>query len=626
MITVSGGGISRTVSVSQAAGYLITYNANGGTGAPGNQIKTHGIDLTLSSTKPERVGYTFLGWSTNNIATTATYREGGLYTANAQALLFAVWKLGPDENTSFANALTISLNTPMSVNIRTAYEKRYYSFTAPTTGSYIFESSNNTGDPYGWLYSSTQALITSNDDISITNRNFRITSNLIANQRYYIVGGCFSNGTGNYTLKVTAPATYIISYNANGGTGAPPTPTPKTQGISATLSQVAPTRAGFTFLGWSEDRNATAATYRAGDPFTKDATVTLYAVWASNNGTSFSTATQIFTNNPAAVTISTSSEKRYFYFIPPATGSYTFESFNNTGDPYGWLYNERQTLITQNDDIDGATNRNFRITDTLTGGEKYYIVGGCFGVGTGNYSIRVNPAGPAYTATVNNRFDAGYSVFHRETSTQSANMLNNYMAGVADRYMSLFGLKITYSSASGFTSMADSCKGNVNELTIGNLCSHRAGDVDHCSRDEICKDFSNKVTAGNNTTNVLWTGHRVTSYSTANQYQENRSMSNDTSILMLELSLTTTRLIDSQGILMHELNHQYGGKDHYHELRDRNDPYSCKFRSICSECQQPGYRPTSCVMYDSRINITNANVICEGCKNDILSHLNNHHR
>ena len=34
--------------------YTISYNANGGTGAPGNQTKTYGVDLTLSSTKPTR--------------------------------------------------------------------------------------------------------------------------------------------------------------------------------------------------------------------------------------------------------------------------------------------------------------------------------------------------------------------------------------------------------------------------------------------------------------------------------------------------------------------------------------------------------------------------------------------
>ena len=39
--------------------YQVVYNANGGSGAPGAQTKTHGVNLTLSTTKPTRTGYTF---------------------------------------------------------------------------------------------------------------------------------------------------------------------------------------------------------------------------------------------------------------------------------------------------------------------------------------------------------------------------------------------------------------------------------------------------------------------------------------------------------------------------------------------------------------------------------------
>ena len=43
--------------------FKISYNANGGSGAPSSQTKYYGIDLTLSSTKPTKTGYTFKGWS-----------------------------------------------------------------------------------------------------------------------------------------------------------------------------------------------------------------------------------------------------------------------------------------------------------------------------------------------------------------------------------------------------------------------------------------------------------------------------------------------------------------------------------------------------------------------------------
>jgi len=72
--------------------YNITYNANGGSGAPASQTKTYGQTLTLSSTKPTRSGYTFLGWSTSSTATKATYSAGGSFTTNANTTLYAVWQ------------------------------------------------------------------------------------------------------------------------------------------------------------------------------------------------------------------------------------------------------------------------------------------------------------------------------------------------------------------------------------------------------------------------------------------------------------------------------------------------------------------------------------------------------
>lgn len=73
--------------------YTISYNANGGTGTPGNQTKTYGVALTLSSTIPTRTNYTFLGWGTAASATTATYVPGSQYSDNRDITLYAVWKL-----------------------------------------------------------------------------------------------------------------------------------------------------------------------------------------------------------------------------------------------------------------------------------------------------------------------------------------------------------------------------------------------------------------------------------------------------------------------------------------------------------------------------------------------------
>ena len=73
--------------------YTVSYNANGGSGAPASQTKTTNNNLTLSSVKPTRVGYTFRGWGTSSSATTATYQPGGTYSDNKSITLYAVWKI-----------------------------------------------------------------------------------------------------------------------------------------------------------------------------------------------------------------------------------------------------------------------------------------------------------------------------------------------------------------------------------------------------------------------------------------------------------------------------------------------------------------------------------------------------
>ena len=80
-------------AVWKANTYTVSYNANGGSGAPGNQTKTYGQTLTLSSTKPTRTNYNFKGWGTSASATTVSYASGASYTTNAAITLYAVWEL-----------------------------------------------------------------------------------------------------------------------------------------------------------------------------------------------------------------------------------------------------------------------------------------------------------------------------------------------------------------------------------------------------------------------------------------------------------------------------------------------------------------------------------------------------
>ena len=88
--------------------HTVTYNANGGTGAPGNQTKNQGVTLTLSSTKPTRTGYTFKYW---NASIGGTYNPGGSYTHDQDGgtvTMTAYWK---DETAPSCSTFTATPNS-----------------------------------------------------------------------------------------------------------------------------------------------------------------------------------------------------------------------------------------------------------------------------------------------------------------------------------------------------------------------------------------------------------------------------------------------------------------------------------------------------------------------------------
>lgn len=223
--------------------YTVSYDANGGSGAPSSQTKRYFSDLTLSSTKPTRMGYTFLGWGVSANTSYVTYFAGGKYMDNASTTLYAVWQ-GRTYTVSYnANGGT---GAPAS-QIKTYGQTLTLSSKVPTRSGYEF---------VGW------ATISS------------------ATSASYSPGGSFTRNSSVtlYAVWEKIPDTYTVRYNANGGSGAPASQT-KTEGVSLKLSSTKPTRDGYTFVGWGTSSSATSASYYAGGTYSKDASITLYAVW-----------------------------------------------------------------------------------------------------------------------------------------------------------------------------------------------------------------------------------------------------------------------------------------------------------------------------------------------------------
>lgn len=80
--------------------YTITYNANGGLCAPSTQTFYYGCNLKLTTRRPTRSGYKFLGWGTSSSSTSASYAKGASYdsTLGSNSTLYAVWQKNPAQN------------------------------------------------------------------------------------------------------------------------------------------------------------------------------------------------------------------------------------------------------------------------------------------------------------------------------------------------------------------------------------------------------------------------------------------------------------------------------------------------------------------------------------------------
>ena len=236
--TLQGGKVSFKVT---DLTYNISYNANGGSGAPSSQTKYYDKWLTLSSQKPIRTGYTFKGWSTSSTATKASYQPGDNYTSNSDATLYAVW-----ERTQY----NISYNANGGSGAPSAQSKYHGSTLTlrsakPTRTGYIFK---------GWSTSST------------------------ATKASYQPGDNYTSNSNVTLYAVWEKIQYNISYDANGGSGAPSDQS-KYYDSTITLRSGKPTREGYIFKGWSTRSTALSADYQPGASYSSNSNLMLYAVW-----------------------------------------------------------------------------------------------------------------------------------------------------------------------------------------------------------------------------------------------------------------------------------------------------------------------------------------------------------
>ena len=141
--------------------------------------------------------------------------------------------------------------------------------------------------------------------------------------------------SGNRTMFARwAPVgTFIVSFNANGGTGTVPAVTAN-QGQGVTLPNAAGlSKDGHAFAGWNRRPDGTGTKYAAGSTFTPPGDITLYARWVPAYTVSFNANMGIGTV-PALAVPRGSSE-----MLPGGTGlsraRYAFDGWNERPDGMG---------------------------------------------------------------------------------------------------------------------------------------------------------------------------------------------------------------------------------------------------------------------------------------------------
>jgi len=316
--SITVGGSSSTTT------YRVSYDANGGSGAPDAQTKQAGTALTLSDTRPTRGGYDFQGWGTSATDVTVKYAPGASYTADADLKLYAIWKpvtyrinYNPNGGTGAPDAgskqygqnYTISTVKPMKDNCD------FVGWSVEKDGAVVYQP----GDTYTDNASITLYAKWSTQTVEIRYRmnggtgsvdsykaeigsTATVTTYIPEREGYDFLGWSRDKDateaeiTGGETFTVPKKVvtlyaiwklkTYKVKFNTNGGEGTFKTLT-KNHGEGLVLYATEPTWASHRFLGWSEDKNATVATYLPGDTYTDNKATTLYAIWIEQYSITF---------------------------------------------------------------------------------------------------------------------------------------------------------------------------------------------------------------------------------------------------------------------------------------------------------------------------------------------------
>ena len=210
---------------------------------------------------------------------------------NSQSDNAVLWEYNGEANQIWELIPVAAPEKPVITNVRSSYEfsESVVVKWGSTSGTdqYNIAVEKKTDGEYKQIYwkENVSSGYTLNSVIDLDPGDYRVR---VASVNSKVLNGDYYLSTiGDYvdfTVKEKTAASYTVKFNANGGSGTM-SDVVMTVGKSQNLPKNTFTRAGYTFLGWSKDKNASAADYTDGQAvkdLAKSGTVTLYAVWKKN--------------------------------------------------------------------------------------------------------------------------------------------------------------------------------------------------------------------------------------------------------------------------------------------------------------------------------------------------------
>lgn len=196
---------SQTITVPALAHHYVSFDANGGTGAPGRADKWYGEQVTIPTTKPTRTNYEFLGWSSSKSGS-VEYQPGQKYwIADEDVTYYAIWKLlyVPPK---FSNGLAIRTNSMTSTTADYSGGYCYASFTYKVdTTIYPSNVAKSIVCKYYQDGSSTGVTVTPTGDLNKASGTVNVHFQASINSVYYIECTLTDtkDGTANIARSIT---------------------------------------------------------------------------------------------------------------------------------------------------------------------------------------------------------------------------------------------------------------------------------------------------------------------------------------------------------------------------------------------------------------------------------------